>query len=112
VASAEHRLGEILFLTHRTSDSEATLIAATNRWKRTNAPAWLAARSESLLGQVEADLGKNKEAERFLLEGYQKLLAERGKDDEDTHQAFQRLERFYAARGESVKASNTAVATN
>ena len=57
-------------------------------------------------------MGKSKEAERCLLEGYRKLLADRGKDDEDTRLAYQRLEHFYASRGETRKINDIAVATN
>ncbi len=112
VASAEHHLGEILLLSRRVTDAEATLTAATDRWRRTNAPAWLAARSQSLLGEAKAELGKPQEAERYLTESYRILLAQRGKDDEDTRQAYQRLEHFYAARGETRKMNDIAVATN
>src|SRR4029450_1126144 len=71
--------------------STPTLTASMNRWKRTDAPAWRAARSASALGEALYRQGKKKDAEKYLLEGYQALTAETGADADTRNKARQRV---------------------
>src|SRR5690606_13438054 len=95
VASSEHLLGEILLRKRELHDAEALLTAAMNRWKRTNSPAWRAARSQSALGEVLHLEGRIEEAEQHLTEGYKILVADGGADRDARIAARERVERFY-----------------
>lgn len=95
VASAEHYLGEALAGTGKLEDAEAHLTAATNRWKRTDAPEWRAARSASALGEVLHREGKDKEAERKLVDSYRVLATAEGVDPATRASARERVVRFY-----------------
>jgi len=103
VASAEYLLGDVLLATNHLVDAEATLTASMNRWKRTDAPAWRAARSASALGEALYRQGKKKDAEKYLLEGYQALTAETGADADTRNKARQRVVDYYVAMGQKEK---------
>ena len=79
VASAEHYLGEALLAQKKYDDAEKVLTAAMERWKRTGAPAWRSARSASALGEALHQLGRNQEAERYLVDSYRELIAASGR---------------------------------
>jgi eukaryotic-like serine/threonine-protein kinase len=112
VASAEHVLGEVLLQMNKLADAEATLTAAMNRWKRTDAPAWRAARSESALGEVLYRLGRAGEAERHLTESYRALATMDHPDREALAKAQDRVTRFYVDRGERAKLQELMLTTN
>jgi hypothetical protein len=76
-------------------DAEAHLTAATNRWKRTDAPAWRAARSASALGEVLHREGRNQEAERKLVDSYRILATAEGVDQSTRESARSRVLHFY-----------------
>jgi serine/threonine protein kinase len=103
IASAEYWHGEILLALHRYADAEGVLIASMNRWKRTDAPAWRAARSASALGEALYRENKPHDAEKYLLQGFQGLNAASGADPASVRKAHERIERFYADRGELHK---------
>jgi serine/threonine protein kinase len=111
VASAEHQLGEIMLETGRPADAEALLTAAVNRWQRTGAPQARIARSASALGEALSRLNRPKEAEKYLSESYQQLVASQGTKDDATLVARRRLEKFYSAHGEKEKLEALAAST-
>lgn len=95
VASAEHYLGEVLAATGNLADAEAHFTASANRWKRTGAPEWRAARSTSALGEVLHKEGKDREAEIKLVESYRILATADGVDTATREAARARVVRFY-----------------
>ena len=95
VASAEHYLGEVLAATGKLADAEAHFMAAANRWERTGAPEWRVARSTSALGEVLHKEGKNREAERKLVDSYRVLASADGVDSATRELARSRVVRFY-----------------
>jgi serine/threonine protein kinase/TolA-binding protein len=95
VASAEHYLGEALAGAGKFADAEAAFIAASNRWKRTDAPEWRAARSASALGEVLHREGRGREAERYLVGSFRIIAAATGVDKETSDKARERISRFY-----------------
>lgn len=103
VASAEHYLGESLLATGKLSDAEAMLTEAMNRWKRTDAPPWRAARSASALGEVLYKEGRIKDAERYLVVSFRELSEDPHADQDATKKARERVARFYADRGQVQK---------
>jgi tetratricopeptide (TPR) repeat protein len=103
VASTEYYLGEVLLSARKLSDAEAVLMASMNRWQRSEAPAWRAARSRNSLGEVLALQGRSKEGEQYLVETFRELSSDPGTDREATEQARDRLERFYTSRGQRAK---------
>jgi eukaryotic-like serine/threonine-protein kinase len=103
VASAEHYLGEALAANGKLADAEALFTAAANRWKRTEAPAWRAARSASALGEVLHREGRNAEAERYLTSSYHIIASSPGADRETNDKALQRLSRFYTDTNQRQK---------
>ncbi len=111
VASSEHLLGEVLLHKRELNDAEALLTAAMNRWKRTNSPAWRAARSESALGEVLYLQGRNAEAEQHLTQAYKILAADEGADRDARIAARERVERFYTARGQRERLEELLLAT-
>ncbi len=111
VASSEHLLGEVLLRKRELNDAEALLTAAMNRWKRTNSPAWRAARSESALGEVLHLQGRNAEAEQHLTQAYKVLAADEGADRDARIAARERVERFYTARGQRERLEELLLAT-
>jgi tetratricopeptide (TPR) repeat protein len=112
VCSAEHLLGEVLLETGRLSDAEAMLTAAMNRWKRTDAPAWRAARSASALGEVLFKEGRMREAEQYLTRAYMELAADDSADRDVRIKARQRVEHFYIANGQREKLNDLMLATS
>lgn len=112
VASAEHVLGEVLLETNKLHDAEAALTAAMNRWKRTNAPAWRVARSESALGEVLYRQGRTGEAERHFVASYRTLVESDHADREALAKAQDRVTRFYVDRGERDKLQELMLTTS
>lgn len=103
VASAEHYLGESLLATGKLSDAEAILTEAMNRWKRTGAPPWRAARSASALGEVLYKKGRMQDAERYLVVSFRELSEDPNTDQDAKSKARERVARFYAERGQLQK---------
>jgi tetratricopeptide (TPR) repeat protein len=106
VASAEHYLGECLMETGKLIDAEATLTAAMNRWKRTEAPPWRSARSASALGEVLYRENRMQDAERYLVSSFRVLNADQSADQDvkkTKSKARERISRFYIARGQRNK---------
>jgi serine/threonine protein kinase/TolA-binding protein len=112
VCSAEHLLGEVLLETNRLTDAEGMLTAAMNRWKRTDAPAWRAARSASALGEVFYKQGRMREAEQYLTRAYTELAADDSADRDVRIKARQRVEHFYIANGQREKLNDLMLATS
>jgi eukaryotic-like serine/threonine-protein kinase len=112
VAAAEHGLGEVLLAQGRLRDAEASLIAATNRWRRTNAGAWRIARSQSALGEAIYRQGRAAEAERYLVDSYRVLAADESADRDARVKAQERITRFYTDRGERAKLEELMLATS
>jgi serine/threonine protein kinase len=103
VASAEYVAGESLLSLNRLVDAEAMLSASMNRWKRTDAPAWRAARSAGALGEVLHRQGRSTEAEKYLLEGYNQVAFDTGADQQTKQRARERIARFYVDTGQRDK---------
>jgi hypothetical protein len=93
----------VLLATNHLNDAEALLRASMNRWKRTNAPAWRAARSASALGEALYRQGRAADAERHLVESYRTLVTDQGADREARTKARERVTRFYTDRGQREK---------
>ncbi len=103
VASAEYYLGETLLRQQKLADAEAALSASMNRWKRSDAPPWRAARSKNALGEVLVRQGRSNEGEQYLVETFRALSADSGADQDAKDRARQRIERFYVDRGQKAK---------
>jgi tetratricopeptide (TPR) repeat protein len=103
IAAAEHYLGEVLLRTNRLTDAESVFMAAMNRSKRANEPAWRAARSASGLGETLYRQGRARDAEPFLVNSYRALTADEHADASAQATARERLARFYTDRGQSEK---------
>jgi serine/threonine protein kinase/tetratricopeptide (TPR) repeat protein len=103
VASAEHYLGEALLAQNKYREAEVILTAATERWKRTGAPAWRSARSASALGEALSGLGRTDEAEHYLVDSYRELNADPGADRDTKRIARDRVTKFYTALGQRQK---------
>ena len=73
------------------------------RWKRTDAPAWRSARSASALGEALHQLGRNQDAERYLVDSYRELVAEPAADQDRKQIARERITRFYTDMGQRRK---------
>jgi uncharacterized membrane-anchored protein YjiN (DUF445 family) len=112
VASSEHLLGELLMETNRLNDAEATLTAAMNRWKRTDAPAWRSARSASALGEVLYKQGRIGDAEHYLVESYRAIAVDSGADRDTRTKVRERVSRFYTDRGQRNKLDELVLATS
>jgi tetratricopeptide (TPR) repeat protein len=91
IASAEYFLGEILLSMQRLSEAEAVLAASTNRWERSGAPPWRAARSASALGEALYRQGR---AEKYLSESFHQLAADSTADTPAKEKARERFERY------------------
>jgi eukaryotic-like serine/threonine-protein kinase len=94
IASAEYFLGEILLSMQRLSEAEAVLAASTNRWKRSSAPPWRAARSASALGEALYRQGRTQEAEKYLSQSFHQLAADNTADTPAREKARERFERY------------------
>jgi serine/threonine protein kinase/tetratricopeptide (TPR) repeat protein len=103
VASAEHYLGEALLAQSKFREAEVVLLAATERWKRTGAPAWRSARSASALGEALHGEGRIDEAEQYLVDSYREINADPGADRESKRLARDRVTKFYTALGQRQK---------
>jgi eukaryotic-like serine/threonine-protein kinase len=103
VASTEHYLGEALLAQKKFREAEIVLTAATERWKRTGAPAWRSARSASALGEALSGLGRTDEAERYLVDSYRELNADSGADRDSKRLARDRVSKFYTTLGQRQK---------
>jgi hypothetical protein len=103
VASAEHYLGEALLSEGTVTEAEHVLATAVERWKRSGAPPWRAARSESALGQVLHKLHRTREAEHHLVQSFRILMIDAGADEETKQTAKERLTRFYTDLGQRKK---------
>lgn len=95
IASAEHYLGEAQLAAGKLAEAEATLTSAMDRWKRTDAPAWRAARSASALGEVLYREGRKQDAQRYLLSSWRTLVGDVGVDAETMDKARARITRLY-----------------
>jgi hypothetical protein len=93
----------VLLATNRLADAETVLRTSRNRWEKSGAPEWRAARSASALGETLYREGRIAEAEKYLLEGYRGLSASNGADQETKAKARQRIARFYTDRGQRQK---------
>jgi hypothetical protein len=103
VASAEHYLGEALLLEQKFADAQTVLRSAMDRWQRSGAPAWRAARSASALGEALHRLRRNDEAERYLVESYRELSADPAADRDSKRIAHERIARWYTELGQRHK---------
>jgi tetratricopeptide (TPR) repeat protein len=103
VASAEHYLGEALLAQHKFREAEVVLLAATERWKRTGAPAWRSARSANALGEALHGLGRVDEAEQYLVDSYRELNSDPGADNDSKRLARERVTKFYMELGQREK---------
>jgi tetratricopeptide (TPR) repeat protein len=115
VAAAEYVLGEVLLETHRLSDAEATLTASMNRWKRTDAAGWRAARSASALGDAiyrQNSGARAAEAEKYLVDGFTEIMADKSADQDTRNKARKRITHFYTDRGQRQKLDELMLATN
>jgi serine/threonine protein kinase/Flp pilus assembly protein TadD len=112
VASTEFLIGEILLATNRLPDAEAALTASMNRWKRTDAPSWRAARSASALGEALHRQGRTAEAEKYLLDGYHQLTAGKGVDKQTRTTAGERIARFYIETNQREKLNQLQLAVS
>jgi eukaryotic-like serine/threonine-protein kinase len=102
IASSEYILGEVLLETGQLAEAETILRKSMERWSRSRAPAWRAARSASALGEVLRRQGRDREAGRYLAEGYATLTAASAVEPEVKNRARERLERFSAMVQESA----------
>ena len=112
VASAEYIMGEVMLSMGRLPDAEAVLTASMNRWKRTDAPAWRAARSASALGETLHRAGHTRDAEKYLLEGYRELTVGNGADAQTRTKARERIAHFYVDTGQREKLNELQLATS
>jgi eukaryotic-like serine/threonine-protein kinase len=103
IASAEHYLGEVLLAQGRHREAESVLVAAIERWKRTDAPTWRSARSASALGEALQGQGRMDEAEKYLVEGYRQLNSDPAADNDSKRIARERVTKFYTAIGQRQK---------
>ncbi len=84
IASAEYLLAASLVGQHRVKEAEPMLRQNMARWIRAEAPAWRAARTESVLGVALTQLKKPKEAQQALTHAYQVLSTKDSGADMDT----------------------------
>jgi tetratricopeptide (TPR) repeat protein len=103
IASAEHYLGEAQLAQRKYREAEIVLTAATERWKRSGAPAWRSARSASALGEALSGLGRTDEAEQYLVDSYRELNSDPGADRDTKRVARERVSKFYTALGQREK---------
>lgn len=94
IASSEYLLGEVLLATGRLTEAETVLTASMERWQRSGAPPWRAARSASALGEALYRQGRVRDAERYLVESHRELTAATGADLEAKVKARERVALF------------------
>jgi serine/threonine protein kinase/TolA-binding protein len=102
VASAEHYLGEALLGQGKYSQAESVLITAIDRWKRSGASPWRAARSASALGEALYRQGRIHEAEKVLVDSY-RVLTDPAADRDSARVARERIRTFYTELGQRDK---------
>jgi serine/threonine protein kinase len=112
VAAGEYVMGEIMLAMNRLPDAEAMLTASMNRWTRTDAPSWRAARSASALGETLHRQGRKTEAEKYLLEGYRGLTAGNGIDQQTRTKARERVARYYIDTNQRQKLNELQLAVS
>jgi len=83
IASAEYLLAVSLVSQHKNKEAEPMLRDNMARWSRAQAPAWRAARSESVLGNALLQLHKPKEASAALNHANEVLSAKDSGADAD-----------------------------
>lgn len=103
IASAEHYLGEALLGQRKYEEAEPVLIAAMERWKRGDAPAWRSARSASALGEVLHRQRRMQQAEVLLVDSFHLLKADAGADEDSKRAARERLTELYKDLGQPRK---------
>ncbi|HKQ81678.1 MAG TPA: tetratricopeptide repeat protein, partial [Steroidobacteraceae bacterium] len=103
VASAEHVLGEILIAQSRYGEAEQVLIAARDRWMRSDAAPWRVARTVSALGEATYRQHRLAEGERLLLTGYRDLLSDMAAPREARKRSHERLVRLYRETGQAER---------
>jgi tetratricopeptide (TPR) repeat protein len=94
-ASCGHYLGEVLLQLGRFQEAADTLRTVSERWRRSGAPAWRAARSENSLAEALYRLGQIDAAKHLLAASYRELKADPQADKEAVEQARQRLARLH-----------------
>ena len=103
IASAEHYLGEALMESGKLAEAEGVLTAAMNRWQRTGAAAWRSARSANALGEVLHRLGRDQEAEGYLVRSYRELVSDPAAEADSQRIARERITKFYTDIGQRQK---------
>jgi tetratricopeptide (TPR) repeat protein len=91
IASAKHWLGEILLKENNPLEAKGVLETALIAWNRSKSAPWLAARTESALGEALLATGHGVEGLRHLKIAYAVLRQARGTDDVDTQTALARM---------------------
>ena len=104
-------MGEVLLAQNKLTDAESLLLGSRERWKRSAAPPWRAARSASALGEALYRQGRAEEAEKYLVEGYRGLAGNTGADQDAKAKARERIARFYTDRGQRHKLDELSFAT-
>ena len=94
IASAEYFLGEILLSTQRLIEAEEVLVASMNRWNRSGAPPWRAARSANALGEALYRQGRTREGAEYLSKSFRELAADAAADRPAKDKARERFERY------------------
>jgi tetratricopeptide (TPR) repeat protein len=92
IASAEYHLGEALLLKGDWSAAEEALHQSAERWTRSGAPAWRAARSRNAQGEAILRQGKYSEAARLLKSSLTELEADSAADAEAKTAARARMQ--------------------
>lgn len=102
-AAAEHVLGEVLIAQGRYREAEQVLLTARDRWIRTKAAPWRAARTTSAIGEAVYRQQRLQQAEQYLLEGYRGVASDAGATPEARERTRERLQRFYRETGHPEK---------
>ncbi|MES1195603.1 MAG: hypothetical protein ABUL58_01500 [Steroidobacter sp.] len=101
VASAEYLLATSMVGEHHGNIAESMLRENIARWTRAEAPAWRAARTESVLGAALLQEHKSKEAKEHLIHANEVLSAkDSGAFPDDIAVAHKRLKEFKRCEAE------------
>lgn len=93
-------LGQTLSDGGRPADGEPHLRKALDMRRKLLPPGhWLLANTENVLGGAVARQGRFPEAKRLLVASYERLLADRGPENDKTRDARERLAQLYRAWG-------------